>query len=387
MKIKNAIRTDLFRILPEDLFTKDDPDHPLHEPRSLEKWDDALESMLKSIFLEGVLEPVEFFKEGQKKFLVFGRRRVRACIEANRRILLMRENFDKFQDADLLSDEFDMSPRALQRLFDTNFAPIRVPCVNSPCKDKARLPIRMTMENTLRKDVDPIVLAKRMALMYEALGSYVDVATTFNTTTDTVKKKLELLDCIEPIQELVSEGKCSQAQARGLKDKPEKEQADAVRLIEQGKALPKEPKPRGLARKTQRKLYERLDPTSREGIIVGAILGLNALPEDLQPEKKRRGPKPRAELMQTSEEEDEGSREAETKCEEERCEDPTLPADDVELDEYIADRMARSDVPDFYTLEDEDADVDYVPDSQDLLDDKDTPLAGDFGSYVTPTPW
>lgn len=343
-KFENDKRGNLHRLYPEDLTWKIPEGQSHHDPRSFKPWDDELQNLMIGIICEGVLQAIKIIKDKKTKkiIVVMGRRRTRATLRANEVLKEMAQHYGDFDDPALLSEEFGIPAWAVKRHIINGFSPIRVPCILSSERDLTRLSVQRIMENTHREDLDPVTVAKEMQAIYTINEDPEEVARAFNVSVEIVKRRLNLLDCSDDVQKAVSHGEVSQAQALAIKDKPEDEQNKILEQLKSG-AKPK-PRNKGPVRATKQRLYERLDPTSRDALILGWALGYNDLPEDLQEPTKKRGPKKKADEPSPDEVAEQGKPSPD---EAQEPDDPTLPPDDVD------------DV--------DDTDVDFVPDSVDVL--------------------
>lgn len=79
----NAQRSDAFALEPEKFTLITAPEHPLYDPRVHDEPD---ESLVRNVMTYGVIEPVIIRRNGEKVEVVAGRGRVKAALEANRRL-------------------------------------------------------------------------------------------------------------------------------------------------------------------------------------------------------------------------------------------------------------------------------------------------------------
>lgn len=184
---KNALdgkRTNLFLVPPEDLVIVDDVASALHDDRAGKP---VSESLVLNIMAHGVLEPILVRKNGDtgKIEVIAGRQRVKACLEANKRL--------KKQGAELLE----------------------VPCVVKR-GDAHQLMAFMVSENEGREDDSPIGRAKKLA-RYLDLGRTIEqAAVVFCVSPATAKNLLGLLDAPKEVQKALGKGEITASDAYKL---------------------------------------------------------------------------------------------------------------------------------------------------------------------------
>lgn len=80
----DAPRSNVYNVEPEILVLIEDPNHALYDPRV--HWP-VSESMVKSIMVKGVIQPLVVRKDGKDIQVVEGRQRTKNAIEANKRLV------------------------------------------------------------------------------------------------------------------------------------------------------------------------------------------------------------------------------------------------------------------------------------------------------------
>ena len=193
---------------PEQLTIVTDEKHPLWDERVKMKLD---EHLVKSIMFYGVTQPIIVRRNGEDKKgrpiieVVDGRQRVKACIEANK------------------------------RLKAKGSVTHRIPATTRTGEDKELMGVMVTT-NEIRKGDAMITQAKKAQRLLEAGQTEAEVALSFGVTTATIKNFLQLLQCAKPIQNAVSSGALSADIAKTLGKLPREEQLSAFADLEkQGK--------------------------------------------------------------------------------------------------------------------------------------------------------
>lgn len=208
-KAFNAVgRDELLWFEPESLtIVENDPKHPLYDPDRLTPPEERL---ILNIMARGIRVPVIVRLNGKTTDdkpiveVVDGRQRVRAALEANKR--LKKEGGE----------------------------PLRVPGVRTRGEDSDMMAV-MILTNELRKDDTPLAKARKLQ-RFLALGrTEEEAAVTFGVTTKAIKDWLLLLDCSTEVQKAVEQGVVPSYVARELSSLPREEQGTALgKMIEAG---------------------------------------------------------------------------------------------------------------------------------------------------------
>ncbi len=197
-------RGDLLNFDPENLVLVKDPKHPLFDVRAIEPPDTAFESLVVSIMAQGVIEPVIIARDGESVLVAAGRRRVRAAIEANR------------------------------RLKKAGAEPVYVPCKWTRGDDASLLGISIA-ENAIRKDESPVEKSRKAQRLIDLGRSEEDVARVFGVSLGAVKQWLTIGELAAPVQDAIERGEIAAAVATQLAPLSKSEQPKAlVKLKEAG---------------------------------------------------------------------------------------------------------------------------------------------------------
>ena len=214
-------RSDVIRD-PDDLILVTDPSHHLYDERVLLEPDDGL---VRSIMDVGVLQAVAVQGDGDKKtMVVFGRQRVKAAREANRR----------FKEQG--------SPRKV-------FVPTR------PIKgSNTRMMQILGIENEARVQDNVYAKAVKAQRMLDFGSSEEEILGAFCVTSwQTVAGYLKILELDEALQKAVRRGDLSATQAlhfHGLERKEQVAQYEAWKMRQE--MSPEDKKAERKARKAQR---------------------------------------------------------------------------------------------------------------------------------------
>jgi ParB family chromosome partitioning protein len=204
----DAKRTNLFMFDPNDLVvigfdTDDGPEHPLYDKRAKLPVDEKL--VLNIMALGKILEHVGVRKNGDKAEVIFGRQRVKACREANKR-------------------------RALH-----GYEPLFVPATIERA-DESRALEMMVSENEIRKDDGPIDRARKIQKYLDYGHTEDDASKIFGMTAQAIKMQLQLLDLDKSVQKMVESGQVSATAAASLSVFSRDEQkTEAEKLVSEGK--------------------------------------------------------------------------------------------------------------------------------------------------------
>jgi ParB family chromosome partitioning protein len=206
MGVKNSYgavgRGDTLNFKPETLKVITDPKHELFDPRVNREID---ESLVLSIMKRGIIVPLVITRDGDSVYVVDGRQRRTAALEANKR--LAKEN---------------------KKL-------IVCPCIWKRGDEKDLYGITITT-NELRTGDSPLERARKMQKLADMNGGDLDeVAVDFGCTIATVKSGLALLECAAPVQHAVEAGKVSAFIATKLSRLTRDEQITTLeKMIESG---------------------------------------------------------------------------------------------------------------------------------------------------------
>lgn len=202
-------RQDLLQFDPEDITLINDKNHPLYDPRINLPVD---ESLVRNIMVHGIIEPIAVRKNGERNGqavieCVVGRQRVKAAIEANKRLVAEGKQ------------------------------PIRVPATIKRGEDATLFGILIS-ENEIRQNDGPLERAKKIQRFLDMGRSEEDASIVFGFTKQTVKAHLALLDCDKSVQHAVEEGRIGATLAAQEFSKiPREEQRTALeKLLENGTA-------------------------------------------------------------------------------------------------------------------------------------------------------
>lgn len=208
VKVWNAERRDDFLWFdPDKLVVVTDEKSDLYDARALEAPDEAL---VQSIMADGVLEPIGVRVNGKLENgtpnveVVFGRRRVIAAREVNRR--------NK----------------------ETGREPIRVPGLRKKNEAGNLLGV-MISENEIRKGDSLLAKARKLQRYLDTGKSEIEAAVRFGVTRPTITNLLQLLELHPDVQKKIDVEGYPVAAAKELRDLPQEEQPAALdKLIEGG---------------------------------------------------------------------------------------------------------------------------------------------------------
>jgi len=183
-------RGDTISFKPETLKVITDPKHPLFDPR-VER--PPSEKMVLSIMHLGIIEPLVIWRDGQDVYIVDGRQRRAAALEANK--LRAKEG------------------REL----------IECPCVWRRGDDAKLYEISISA-NEVRSGDSAIERAKKMQRLADFGRDEEQIAVVFGCTTATVRSSLALLECDVKVQRAVESGQVAATIATKLAKLPREEQ-------------------------------------------------------------------------------------------------------------------------------------------------------------------
>lgn len=188
----DAKRSDLFWLDPDDVVIEEEENNPLFDERAAVAVNEALVNDIMNE-RQGVLQPVIVRKIGNQPYVVDGRQRVKACREANR------------------------------RLVESRVEPLLIPAINWRGDDKAAIGA-MISANEHRLEDSVLTKAQKLARYLNTGASTTDAAVHFGVSRATISNWLRLLELDEKVKKLVSAGKLSATAAAELHDLPRDEQ-------------------------------------------------------------------------------------------------------------------------------------------------------------------
>jgi ParB family chromosome partitioning protein len=193
-KIEGASRTNAYNIDPTDLTLVTDKAHPLYDPRVTMPLDEA---MVRSIMFQGVIEPVVITRDGDTCLVVDGRQRVRAAVEANKR--LEKEGKET----------------------------IKVTCVLRRGNESDLFGVAISA-NENRQDDTPLGRATKCQRYMNMGRSEAEAAVTFGVTTQCIRQWMKVLECSATVRKAVEEGKIAASAAAQLADLAAEDQESAL---------------------------------------------------------------------------------------------------------------------------------------------------------------
>jgi len=168
----DAPRTNAFMVEPERLVLVTDKEHPLYDPRV---HDAPEESLIRNIMVYGVIEPVIVRTNGDAIEVVAGRQRVKASIEANKRLEAEGKE------------------------------PLRVPCMVKRGQEADLFGVTIS-ENEQRRDDTPLAKADKAQRLLNMGKTEEELAIAFGVSRQTVKNWLKLQELSAPVRKAVERG-------------------------------------------------------------------------------------------------------------------------------------------------------------------------------------
>lgn len=214
----NATRRDCYLFDPQELVLIRDKEHPLYDPRVELPVDDAL---VESIMFDsqGVIKPIVITKDGEDAVVVDGRQRVKAALEANKRL--------KKAGAVL----------------------VKVPCVVRKGSAK-HLTAASVTANEVRINDDILARAKKASNLLNMGYTEEEIAKLFGVTKQTILNYLAIDGLDKAVKKAIGEEKIPASHAMKLAKIPKKEQYQAMsEYLEQNK----DKKPKIERKKTDKK--------------------------------------------------------------------------------------------------------------------------------------
>lgn len=213
-----ATRRDCYLFDPKELVLIKDKEHPLYDPRVELPVDDAL---VESIMFDsqGVIEPIVITKDGEDAVVIDGRQRVKAALEANK------------------------------RLKKAGAVPVKVPCVVRKGSAK-HLTAASVTANEVRINDDILARAKKASNLLNMGYTEEEIAKLFGVTKQTILNYLAIDGLDKTVKKAIGEEKIPASHAMKLSKIPKKEQYQAMsEYLEQNK----DKKPRTERKKTDKK--------------------------------------------------------------------------------------------------------------------------------------
>lgn len=198
-------RGDVYWYDPADLTLIDDPAHPLFDERVNLP---VSERLVRSIMNEGIIEPIVIRRNGTSRKglaiieVVDGRQRVRATIEANRRL------------AEAGSDQ----------------PAIQVPAIVRKADDDRAL-TAMISANEIRRDDDVVTRAEKLARYLSRGYDEKAAKLAFGVSTRELQKLLAVIDMSPPLKQALRDRQVTMEIARTIAELPSQEQQDALASV------------------------------------------------------------------------------------------------------------------------------------------------------------
>ena len=175
-------KANLYMCAPESLIIITDKKDPLYDDRVKLKVE---ENMVLNIIHHGILQNVRCVYRGNKRIVVTGRQRVKAAIEANKRLL---------KEGSVL---------------------IRVPVVMAVGDEITQYGV-MISENELRRDDSPIAKAEKCCKYLSMGRTTKEAAVAFGVTEQTIKNWMEITGLAVSVKKSVDKGVISATAAAKL---------------------------------------------------------------------------------------------------------------------------------------------------------------------------
>ncbi len=247
--IPGSKKTDIFLLDPSQLEIITDEKHVLYDERLKLPISEAL---VRSIMKIGVKVPILARRDGERMIVVDGRQRVRATVEANK------------------------------RLVDMGMEPVRIPTKMERATEQDLFDT-MIAANEIRQADSPLVLARKVQKSLDMGRTLEEVGITFGREIPALKQLLAVLECAPEVQKAVSAGLSVTAAAR-LAKLPHEEQ---VKLLEE---MPKDGSTvREVQKKVQQKTGGKVDDSPSKKLIKKVMHELEAqIAADKKDEKELR---------------------------------------------------------------------------------------------------
>lgn len=226
-------KTNILTFLPEQLHLVTDPEHPLFDERVFLPVDEA---MVLNIMELGVLQSIIVWKdpESGKTLVVAGRQRVKAVLEANR------------------------------RLAEKGKSPLLVPAVPRRGRTAHQVAGGMISENEIRKPDTPMGRANKMVAALNQGRTEGELALLFGCSQAVVRDTLAIFDCTSTVKNALEAGSITLTHVKTLaKLAPEEQRSKVAELVE----ATKDAKPHERSRKQAAVMGERPRVKSRKQIL------------------------------------------------------------------------------------------------------------------------
>lgn len=217
MAIKES-RGKIYSCDPADLTIVDDPKHPLFDRFSNDT--PVKESLVESIIhLRQVVCPIQCMRDGERLYVVYGRSRLKACREANQRLIKMGEPVIKIS-------------YTIQRGERNSIG-------------------AMIAENEFRREIGTLERAEKVQALMNSGFSPDDCAKNFGVTIQTIGNWVALLDCCAAVRKAVEQGRITPTAAAKLSKLEVKEQEEKLeKLLDESTGKATVSKANKLAKKT-----------------------------------------------------------------------------------------------------------------------------------------
>jgi len=192
-------RSNLYMFDPADLVIVTDKEDSLYDPRVELPVE---ENMVLNIMDKGILQNIRVVKRGENRVVATGRQRVKAALEANKRLRKQGKE------------------------------PIRVPVVLATGDEADNFGV-MISENELRRDDSPIAKAEKCKKFIDMGRTAKEAAVTFGVTEQTIKNWLEIVSLSAAAKKAVDNGMISATAAAKLSSMSPAEQKEAVEELVQ----------------------------------------------------------------------------------------------------------------------------------------------------------
>lgn len=195
----DAQRGTTFLLDPEAFVLVTDKGHPLYDPRVHDEPD---ENLVRNIMVYGVIEPVIVRKNGDAVEVVAGRQRVKAAMEANKRLAAQG-----------------------------SAAVVRVPCILRRGTEADLYGVTIS-ENEQRREDTPLSRADKAQRLIAMGKTEAEAALAFGVSAQTVRNWLALLGLSAPVRRAVEVGEIpatAAGQLAGLSSDEQRERLEQMK--------------------------------------------------------------------------------------------------------------------------------------------------------------
>jgi len=175
-------RINAFLMDPKDLTLVTDKNHALYDERVDMP---VSEGMVKNIMRRGVKVPIMVSKDGDTVLVVAGRQRVKATLEANKR---------------LKADGQET---------------IKIPCMVEKGSDDDKVEV-MILENEIRSADSILTRINKVKRLLERGRTEADVAVTFGVSTQTIRNYVAISSCCKAVLDAIEAGSLQASAAMSL---------------------------------------------------------------------------------------------------------------------------------------------------------------------------